>query len=275
MRNLGLFVLVGLLTTGVACGGSSGGGTNATLTGATGPDGTPAVYHSGPLPAPTGSLTVSVPSTGDAINGGSITVSVTGSSATITAVYVSVMGQSGYWQVSVPAGSSVADVLLTLAQHLGSAVTIVFEAGDASGDISAPVATDLSITTVGTGDIQVSVSWDADNDLDLHVLDPNGFEVYFGDRTSPEGGMLDLDSNAGCDIDGVNNENIVWPSGKAPHGTYTVSVDNYENCTGTQADYVVTVQKTGAPPMTFSGSFLASDPGDFDEGGVVVTTFTF
>ena len=57
-----------------------------------------------------------------------------------------------------------------------------------------------TVTTVGTGDVQVSVSWDVSNDIDLHVVDPNGFEIYWDDDTSPEGGTLDLDSNAGCAV---------------------------------------------------------------------------
>jgi uncharacterized protein YfaP (DUF2135 family) len=128
-----------------------------------------------------------------------------------------------------------------------------------------------------TGDVQVSVSWNVDNDIDLHVVDPAGFEIYYGDRSSPEGGMLDLDSNAACVIDSVNNEHIVWPVGMAPAGSYTVRVDNYDNCTSAAADFVVTVQTKGKPPQTFMGSFLATDLGDGGAAGsgVLITTFTY
>jgi hypothetical protein len=277
-KVLALCALVGLWA-GTACGGGGGGGdgTKTTVTGATGPDGTPAVYHPGDLPAPHGSLTATVPATTDAINGGSVTVAVDGGSATITAVYVSVMGAAGYWEVTVPPGTSLADVLLTLAQQLPDAVTIVIEVTDGSGNISQPVTVMLSIHHVGTGDVQVSVSWDVDNDIDLHVVDPNGFEVYWLDDVSPEGGTLDLDSNAACDLDHVRNENIVWPKGTAPRGTYTIRVDNFENCTLTAASYVVTVQVTGQAPRTYAGAFAADDPGDSgaDGTGVEIGTFTF
>jgi uncharacterized protein YfaP (DUF2135 family) len=222
-------------------------------------------------------LSATAPSAANAINGGSVTISLT-SGGTIVKVYVQVMGSDGYYEITVPAGSSVADVLLTLAQTLPSTVTFIFEVVDSSGNVSAPTSTMTAITTVGTGDVQVSVSWDADNDLDLHVVDPNGFEVYYGADTSPEGGTLDLDSNAGCTIDGVNNENITWPTGAAPHGMYTVRVDNYEQCPGGLGDnYVVTVRLHGHPAMVFNGSFPASDLGDSGSAGsgTTITTFTW
>ena len=89
--------------------------------------------------------------------------------------------------------------------------------------------------------------------------------------------MLDLDSNPGCAIDSIDNEHIVWPVGMAPSGTYTVRVDNFENCSSTAANYVVTVQTKGHPPQTFMGSFLATDPGDAggSGSGVLITTFTY
>ena len=41
---------------------------------------------------------------------------------------------------------------------------------------------------------------------------------------------LDHDSNAACDIDNLNNENIYIPAELIQAGTYTVIVDMYENC---------------------------------------------
>ena len=163
----------------------------------------------------------------------------------------------------MPAGTTVADVLLTLAQQLPPQLTIVFEVSDAAGNISAPATLVTTIVEVKTGDIQVSISWDVDNDIDLHVVDPNEIEIYYGDVVSPEGGELDLDSNAACDIDKIDNENILWPIGKAPAGTYTVQVDNYDNCQSKATNYVVTVQKKGQPPQTFMGNCRGRcGPGD-------------
>jgi len=45
------------------------------------------------------------------------------------------------------------------------------------------------------------------------------------------GGMLDHDSNAGCaEANLFPVENIVWPTGTAPPGTYTVRVNFYKQC---------------------------------------------
>ena len=109
--------------------------------------------------------------------------------STIVKIYVATQGADGYWEVTVPAGSSVADVLLTLAQQLPSELVIVFEVVDSNGNVSAPVSVVTTIIKVATGDVAVSVSWNVENDIDLHVVDPNGFEVYYTDDTSPEGGM--------------------------------------------------------------------------------------
>src|SRR4051812_33577627 len=49
-----------------------------------------------------------------------------------------------------------------------------------------------------TGDIQISLIWNDTNDLDLHCIDPDGFEVYWRAPTSRSGGELDVDRNRGC-----------------------------------------------------------------------------
>jgi hypothetical protein len=281
----GALFLAGVLMVAVGCGGgSSHPSTRNSVSGAGVAGGTaPAVFHSGALPAPTGSLTVSVPSDASGINGGSVVVTVT-ASGTIVTVYVSVQGSDGYWEIPVPAGATVADVLLTLAQQLSADLTIVFEVADAAGNISAPATVMTAVTHVINGEVQVSVAWDALNDIDLRVVDPLGFEVSWEGRTSPEGGQLDLDSNAGCitPLDGVNNEHIVWPVGAAPRGTYTVRVDNFENCSDMLTNFVVTVQTAGHPAQTFAGTFAADDAGDFGVAptgstaiGRDITTFTW
>jgi len=279
------WVIAGLLVAGLGCdkgsfgefpgGGGDDDGTKATLIGASGPDGSPGVYHDGALPAPKGSLDADVAESTDAINGGSVMIPIDASDD-FSAVFVAVMGSTGYWKVTIPAGVSASHVLLTLAQELPPGVTILVEIADRNGNVSDPFTVDLSIHQVGTGDVQVNVTWNVDNDIDLHVVDPKGVEVYWGRRTSPEGGTLDLDSNPGCLIDGVRNENIVWASGTAPRGTYTVRVDHYSNCKSAAVNYAVTVQKRGQTPQTYAGSFPATAGDHGGSGaGTTVATFTF
>jgi hypothetical protein len=137
--------------------------------------------------------------------------------------------------------------------------------------LSAP-SNDILIFVVGfTGDVQVSVSWDAPTDVDLHVVDPFGEEIYYGNSASSSGGQLDVDSNPACSIDGRQIENIRWGS-RAPGGTYTVRVDYWAGCNAARTNYLVTV-KNGPSTQTFSGFFT----GDGDRGGggsgVTITSF--
>ena len=99
---------------------------------------------------------------------------------------------------------------------------------DTGGMLDRPVGSDgASKPDTGTGDVQITLTWGSNADIDLAVIEPDGTETYFGDTgPSPSGGQLDVDSNVGCVPDG-GVENIFWPSGDAPSGTYTVKVTGY------------------------------------------------
>lgn len=58
-------------------------------------------------------------------------------------------------------------------------------------------------------------------------------------------GALDIDSNAACYIDSLNNENIYFP--KAINGTYTVAVNLFEKCNKSRpgSKYAVSVNYRG------------------------------
>ena len=90
--------------------------------------------------------------------------------------------------------------------------------------------------SAGSGDVQVTLTWDNTSDLDLHVTDPYGEEIYYNDRYSASGGYLDFD-----DTNGYGPENVYWDEGTAPSGQYVVEVVYYSGSSA--ADYFVTVQK--------------------------------
>lgn len=73
------------------------------------------------------------------------------------------------------------------------------------------------------------IAWSNVNDLDLHVIEPNGEETSFSHRKSATGGELDVDMNAGSQRSQEPCENICWPSGAAPTGHYKVLVVYYSN----------------------------------------------
>ncbi len=77
-----------------------------------------------------------------------------------------------------------------------------------------------------SGDVRVSLLWNNRNDLDLHLITPNGEEIYYGRTSDSTGGMLDVDMNVtGESLKPV--ENIFWGSRRAPQGRYRVLVQNY------------------------------------------------
>nr|ABB84839.1 uncharacterized protein [uncultured delta proteobacterium DeepAnt-32C6] len=145
---------------------------------------------------------------------------------------------------------------------------------DVIGNVSPASEVSYSVTAVGSGDIQVSVAWDTPTDLDLHVVEPTGCELYYGNRNCSSGGELDLDSNPACSIDGINVENTFWPTGQAPGGEYTVMVDFYSDCCSCGALYTVTLTYCGKTEV-IQGQFAPNTDDHGSQGdGVTVATFS-
>jgi len=119
-----------------------------------------------------------------------------------------------------------------------------------------------------SGDVQVTLEWYTTADLDLHVIDPDGAEVYFGNRQVTSGGELDVDANFPCgNATSSPLENVYWPWGGAPPGEYQVSVNYFGECLGEgPLNYRVIVRVDGAVVGDYSGSM---SPGE----SVPITTF--
>lgn len=105
-----------------------------------------------------------------------------------------------------------------------------------------------------TGALQVSLSFNNAKDIDLHVYTPSGKHYYFGQPggivTLSNGQTaicgLDVDSNAGCEIDNINNENISFPEEMVENGIYKVVVNMYGNCNSNiSTDWVITAYRGG------------------------------
>jgi uncharacterized protein YfaP (DUF2135 family) len=180
---------------------------------------------------------------------------------------------SGFVEITLKSPTDKADIVLTVAQALpGTVFVFHYAVVDASGKQGKSKRQTVNAIQVGTGDVQVSISWDVDSDVDLHVIDPNSDEIYYDEPESSSGGELDLDSNAECDLDHKRNENITWK--KAPAGKYAVKVDYWASCGVASSHYVVTVRVNGQPTRTFTGELT----GKGDEGGrgdgKDITTFT-
>jgi hypothetical protein len=119
---------------------------------------------------------------------------------------------------------------------------------------------DTTTTTVvlGSGDVQVTLRWGSNADLDLAVTDPTGEEVSFSNRGPiGSGGELDVDSNVSCPSDASSGvENVFWPPGGAPSGTYTVTVTGFAGSVDSDAcgggDYELTISVTGEDDQEIS-----------------------
>jgi hypothetical protein len=75
---------------------------------------------------------------------------------------------------------------------------------------------------VKVGDPQFTLIWDTLADIDIHVIEPGGSEIFWEHVHGDKGGELDVD-----DIDGFGPENVYWVQGQGPPGEYKWYVHYY------------------------------------------------
>lgn len=186
-----------------------------------------------------------------------------------TAVAIGMAGDLGYWIVraDVPSASALdaptfaADLSFAEAMRAGRR-DLVVRAIDRDGRFGPPLVKAITIEerALPNGVLVVALSWDDGADLDLHVVDPRGVEIFKRNPSSYEpppagsppeppgtphdGGVLDFDSNEGCVLDGRRAENVVW-SDPPPPGHYTVRVDTFSLCREPAARWRVAVYLRG------------------------------
>jgi hypothetical protein len=221
-------------------------------------------------------------------------------------VAVGLDGAIGYWIVPVgqldivnptePDFSLQADFssALSLGDHV-----LHFQAGDASNSFGEP--TDLKLTAKKYKDPQglliVRLTWDTEADVDLHVQQPDGADLWAKRQTTfvppapgepnptpaelQAGGIVQFDSNGRCVIDGAREETIVWKT-VVPTGTFTVRADAFSMCGQVAANWKLQVEQRTDPKVT--GTILATASGTLyprdtafphvDGSGAFATTFT-
>ncbi|MEL7494096.1 MAG: hypothetical protein AAGJ95_09065 [Cyanobacteria bacterium J06554_11] len=82
-----------------------------------------------------------------------------------------------------------------------------------------------------TGDVQITLRWSGNADLDLLVREPSGEAVSFFNAVTSTNGQLDVDANRDCKERMASPvENIFWPTGSGPQGDYTASVLYFKGC---------------------------------------------
>ena len=108
---------------------------------------------------------------------------------------------------------------------------------------------------IADGALRVSLSWTVTADFDLHVMTPDGTEIFFG-NASGAGGYLDVDDCVGdsCRSEGTHVENIVFED-EASSGDYQIWVINYNGSSA--GDFEVEVVGDSGN-QTFSGTLDAT-----------------
>lgn len=134
-------------------------------------------------------------------------------------------------------------------------------AGRAGAGFGGDVGRRLAAAGAKTGDVQVSLSWDNFNDIDLHVVAPSGERIFFGHRGSRCLGSLDVDMNAGGPASREPVENVFWPARRAPPGEYRVFVHHFSRHDPDRDDTAFSVHVlVDGRKRRFTGSVRSGDP---------------
>jgi hypothetical protein len=108
------------------------------------------------------------------------------------------------------------------------------------------------------GAVNVILTWNTLDDLDLHVTCPSGEQIYYSNKNNC-GGVLDVDMNSssGTNKSTTPVENVTWPVGAAPAGTYKVEVDPYRKDSSQPIEFKVELLIDGHKEEEYSRHFDA------------------
>ncbi len=138
----------------------------------------------------------------------------------------------------------------------------------------------------------LSLRWDTNFDLDLHVVTPDGRDINpkmpvgadVPANTMPDAGAprIDRDSLGACVADGLRQEDLVFQSAPPP-GTYQVRVDPFAACGQSAARFVFTEYRTTgvcpgcslAPTVSQAGELLSSQVTGGASVGLFVADVSF
>ena len=151
---------------------------------------TGAQYINQELPSGTDDLTAEISTTKHVVNGGSVIITILSEKA-LSKANVTTDNIKGYYQVELKpttrdasADSYEYDIILNVIQSIkAESFKVSISVEDNEGKISTVnTSSDVNIVEAGTGKLQISLSWDQLDDLDLHVFTPNGHEISFNDE---------------------------------------------------------------------------------------------
>jgi len=215
-----------------------------------------------------------------------------------TAALIGLVGDAGYWVLVAGAPDFAAPDFPTFDATMEFSSRLVLgdyalhvQAGDAEGRVGKPSARVLHAVppNLPSGTLVVELFWDTDADLDLHVVVPSGVEVFSRNPNSVQppppgkpvdpnawktGGILDVDSNAQCVIDGRRQEDVIWTV-PPPSGAYTVRVDTFSLCAAATARWTVAAVLDGRVIARAAGQSEPTDAEGPHDRGAGVLAFMF
>jgi hypothetical protein len=261
-----------------------------------------AQFYRGKPPADSGGPALANMAVRSLIQPGLTIAPVTGyATSKTTGIALYLDNDAGYWIITPGVADPTYDYDLTFSAnatfsptlHEGK-YTFVGRAIDVDGHFGPrfefPIQT-MDLATPPPSTLLVSLRWDREADLDLHLILPDGKTEIYSDKinsyrppppTQPpddpnaylSGGILDYDSNATCIIDGRRVENIYWTQ-KPPSGHYIARVDTYSLCGEAQAIFQVGVTLNDKSLGWANGLSRDTDTNFARGKGAGVTAFEF
>lgn len=187
-----------------------------------------------------------------------------GSVARTDSVALSFSGEPGFWLLPTDVVDPADPSRVTFSAQvsfserlLPGRYELVARGIDAEGRAGPPFALPLDVIgrEAPLGELVISLMWATRADLDLHVVIPDGVEIWAGNINSyappntggiidPEaaasGGVLLQDANAGCRGDALGAEHVVWTR-PPPRGRYRIRVSTASLCGERSAYWGVSV----------------------------------
>ena len=210
-----------------------------------------ATYHDAQIPASTAGAPAitGVSANTQALQGGANFIQIT-SDQVYERFYIAVEGQQGYMEYnpetqtqssSAPsrAGGTIITYIIpiTYGSNYDRNITMIIKGLLEDGTITPAYRHSVSYVESMDGDLNINLTFSNAKDIDMWLVTPSGDEIYYGNRTryleTDTGTVaygLDHDSNAGCTIDNLNNENIVVPAAAIECGEYEVRLYMFRNC---------------------------------------------
>lgn len=238
-----------------------------------------AQFFRGTMPAESGAAAVRSATVAPTVEAGSVERSIVGEiTKDGAAIAIGLAGDRGYWILPAGLPSAAAideptfDALLSFSTKMAPGPReIVLRAVDGDKRFGPALVKPIAVVAhaLPQGELVIALSWDNRANLDLHVVDPTGAEIFKRDinsyrapgpgapreapNTPHDGGVLDFDSQADCVPDGRRAENVVWTD-PPPKGHYVVRVDTFSLCGEPGARWRVQAFLRGASIGSAEGS---------------------